>query len=98
VGSDLREGKVTLPLIYALERANADERRMVETVLQNACYDQVPFEQIRRMIERHRGFERANERAQSFTEKARCMISEFPESPAQRALAALTDLVTDRDH
>jgi octaprenyl-diphosphate synthase len=98
VGSDLREGKVTLPLIYALERANADERRMVEAVLENASYEQVPFDQIRRMIERHRGFERANERAQSFTEKARCMISEFPESPAQRALAALTDLVTDRDH
>src|SRR5271168_3024845 len=49
VGSDLREGKVTLPLIYALERASSDDRRMVETVLQNACYDQVPFEQIRRM-------------------------------------------------
>jgi octaprenyl-diphosphate synthase len=98
VGSDLREGKVTLPLIYALERASADERRMVETVLKNASYEQVPFEQIRRMIERHRGFERANERAQSFTEKARCIISEFPESPSQRALAELTDLVTDRDH
>lgn len=98
VGSDLREGKVTLPLIYALERASDSDRRLVETVLKQASYDEVPFEQIRRLIERHRGFERANERAQSFTEKARCIIGEFPESPAQRALAALTDLVTDRDH
>jgi len=98
VGSDLREGKVTLPLIYALERASGDERRMVETVLSQGSYQDVRFEQIRRMIERHRGFERANERAQSFTEKARCIIVEFPESPAQRALATLTDLVTDRDH
>ncbi|HMD49552.1 MAG TPA: polyprenyl synthetase family protein [Bryobacteraceae bacterium] len=98
VGSDLREGKVTLPLIYALERASADERRMVETVLSQGSYQDVRFEQIRRMIERQRGFERANERAQSFTEKARCIMVEFPESPAQRALAALTDLVTDRDH
>jgi len=98
VGGDLREGKVTLPLIYALERASAEERRLVETVLTNGSYDQAPFEQIRRMIERHRGFDRVNERAQSFTEKARAIISEFPESPTQRALAALTDLVTDRDH
>src|SRR5271166_2347704 len=79
VGSDLREGKVTLPLIYALERASADERRMVETVLSQGSYQDVRFEQIRRMIERQRGFERANERAQSFTEKARCIMVEFPE-------------------
>jgi octaprenyl-diphosphate synthase len=98
VGSDLREGKVTLPLIYALEDASIEERRMVEAVLKSANYDQIPFGQIRRLIEQHRGFERANERAQSFTEKARSIIAEFPESPAQRALAALTDLVTDRDH
>src|SRR5229473_678358 len=33
VGGDLREGKVTLPLVYALERASVDERRLVELVL-----------------------------------------------------------------
>ena len=36
VGGDLREGKVTLPLVYALERATAEERRLVETILQRA--------------------------------------------------------------
>ncbi len=34
----------------------------------------------------------------SFAEKARAIIAEFPESPYQRALAAVTDLVTARDH
>jgi octaprenyl-diphosphate synthase len=98
VGNDLREGKVTLPLIYALERASPEERRLVETALEKGSYDDVPFDRIRRLIERHRGFDRVNERAQSFTEKARAIISEFPESPTQRAMAALTDLVTDRAH
>ncbi len=36
VGGDLREGKVTLPLVYALERATPGERRMVETILRAA--------------------------------------------------------------
>ena len=31
VGNDLREGKVTLPLIYALESASSDERKLIET-------------------------------------------------------------------
>jgi octaprenyl-diphosphate synthase len=98
VGNDLREGKVTLPLIYALETADAEERKLVETVLADGNYDQVPFGKILQMLNRHKGIERAQERAQMFTEKARSIISEFPDSPYQRALLAVTDLVTDRDH
>src|SRR6478752_2341502 len=43
VGGDLREGKVTLPLVYALERATADERALVETILHDRSYENVPF-------------------------------------------------------
>lgn len=98
VGNDLREGKVTLPLIYALETASAEERKLVETVLADGNYDQVPFAKILQILHRHNGIEKAQLRAQSFTEKARAIIGEFPESPYQRALLAVTDLVTDRDH
>jgi hypothetical protein len=38
------------------------------------------------------------ERAQAFTEKARGIMSEFPDSPYQRALYGITELVTERDH
>lgn len=98
VGNDLREGKVTLPLIYALELAEPEERRLVETVLADGGYDQVPFAKILHVLRRYSGIERAQERALAFTEKARTIIAEFPDSPYQRALAAVTDLVTDRDH
>jgi octaprenyl-diphosphate synthase len=98
VGSDLREGKVTLPLIYALEEATPEERQLVATVLKDGNYDQAPFQQILRMIQVRHGFDRVRERAQSFTERARAIMSEFPDSPNQRAMFALTELVTDRDH
>jgi octaprenyl-diphosphate synthase len=98
VGGDLREGKVTLPLVYALERASAEERRIVERVLADRHYQNVPLNQILALIEKYRGIERVRERAQAFTDKARQVIGEFPESPYQRALYGITDLVTDRDH
>jgi octaprenyl-diphosphate synthase len=50
------------------------------------------------MIERYHGIARVKERAHAFTEKARGIIGEFPESPYQRALYSVTDLVTERDH
>jgi octaprenyl-diphosphate synthase len=98
VGNDLREGKVTLPLIYALESAEPEERRLVETVLADGNYDQVPFSKILHILNRYHSVERAQERARSFTQKAREIIAEFPESAFQQALASVTGLVTNRDH
>jgi octaprenyl-diphosphate synthase len=98
VGGDLREGKVTLPLVYALECASAEERCLVEAILKQRNYDEVPFARILALLEKYRGIERVRDRAQAFTDKARQIIGEFPESPYQRALLAVTDLVTERDH
>jgi octaprenyl-diphosphate synthase len=98
VGGDLREGKVTLPLVYALECATPAERHLVETILLQRTYDEVPFARILSLLEKYRGIERVRERAQTFTDKARQIINEFPDSPYQRALLTVTDLVTDRDH
>jgi octaprenyl-diphosphate synthase len=98
VGGDLREGKVTLPLVYALDSATACERALVETILRQRNYDEVPFSRILALLEKYRGIERVKERAQGFTDKARQIISQFPESPYQRALLSVTELVTERDH
>jgi octaprenyl-diphosphate synthase len=96
-GNDLREGKVTLPMIYALESATAEERHMVEAVIHDGNYDQVPFMHISKILEAYNAVERAYERAHVFTEKSRLMIGEFPDSAAQRALQGVVELVTERD-
>jgi octaprenyl-diphosphate synthase len=98
VGNDLREGKVTLPLIYALQNASDDERNLIATVLKDGNYDSMPLPRILKLIERHCGFERCRERSLAFTSTARAIIAEFPESPYQRALCSITDLMTNRDH
>jgi octaprenyl-diphosphate synthase len=71
---------------------------MVASVLQDRNYERVPFTNILELISRRRGIERVRERARRFTETARARIGEFPASPYQRALYAITELVTDRDH
>ena len=97
VGNDLREGKVTLPLIYALADATPAERKPIEDILKEGNYDRIPLTTVLALIEKHRGFDRARGRAAAYVVKARTLIRQFPESPAQRALAAVTDLVVDRD-
>jgi octaprenyl-diphosphate synthase len=95
-GNDLREGKVTLPLIYALQNASAEERQTVESVLVSGSYEQVPFMRVLQILEQYGAVRRAYDRAHAFTTRARELLCAFPETPAQRALQAVIELVTDR--
>jgi octaprenyl-diphosphate synthase len=95
-GNDLREGKVTLPMIYALERASPEERSTVEVVIADGNYEQVPFMHILQVLDRHDAIARAYNRAHDFTEKSRAIISTFADCPAQRSLQAIVELVTER--
>jgi octaprenyl-diphosphate synthase len=98
VGNDLREGKVTLPLILALQQATSGEREAVETVLRDRSYERVPLRSIIAFINKYKGIEQARDQARAYTGKARAIMAGFPESPCQQALFSVTDLVTDRDH
>ena len=98
VGNDLVEGKVTLPLIYALEDAGPEDRATVALALEDRSYERASFPRILDLIARRHGVERVRERAQGFTSKAREIIGHFPDSPYRRALGAIAELVTDRDH
>ncbi len=96
-GNDLREGKVTLPMIYALEQAAPEEREAVQTVIEDGNYEQVPFMRILKILENHKSVAKAYDRAHTFTEKSRSIISSFPPSPAQRSLLAIVELITERN-
>jgi octaprenyl-diphosphate synthase len=96
VGGDLREGKVTLPLVYALQSCTPAERTMIETVLHERNYEHVPFASVLDILQRTGGIDRARERANSFAEKSRSLIHQFPESPYQRAMISVAELVTER--
>ncbi len=51
---------------------------------------------VLQILKQHGAIDRAYERAHAFTEKSRAVITSFPDSPAQRALDAIVDLVTER--
>jgi octaprenyl-diphosphate synthase len=98
VGGDLREGKITLPLVYSLQTASPEERAMIRSVLEQRSYQTAPFSGVLDFLKKHSGIERTLDRAQAFADRSRQIASEFPESPYQRALLAVPELVTERDH
>jgi octaprenyl-diphosphate synthase len=97
VASDLREGKVTMAVIHALERCTAQEREKIATVLRDRAFNGVSHADILAILNRYGALEAANARAAEYAEAARKAICTFPESEIKRALLWAPDFVVARE-
>ncbi len=97
VASDLREGKVTMAVIHALERCTAEERAQIETILCDRAFDGVSHAQIMEILQRYGSLEAATERAARYAESARKAICTFPDSEIKRALLWAPEFVVARE-
>ncbi len=97
VGNDLREGKVTLPMILALRQCTDEERRLVQTVMDDGAFDRVPLRAIQDLLNRYGALERVRQRALNYTETAAEQLTSLEDSPYRRALYSATELVVDRE-
>ena len=97
VASDLREGKVTMAVIHALERCTRAERISIETVLEQRAFEDVTHSQVINVLNRYHSLEAATARAMQYAELARNAICSFPDSEIKRALLWAPDFVVARE-
>jgi octaprenyl-diphosphate synthase len=97
VASDLREGKVTMAVIHALERCTADERENIEIILRDRAFNGVTHAQILEILQRYGGLEAASDSASQYAESARKAICTFPDSEIKRALLWAPEFVVARE-
>ncbi len=94
IGDDLAEGKPTLPLIRAMQVADADTRAMLREVIEQGGADRV--EEVRRAIESTDAIEYTARLAREEADRAKQAIEDLPPSAYLTALAALADFAVDR--
>jgi octaprenyl-diphosphate synthase len=95
-GSDLREHKVTLPLISALTRMNATGRRRVDALMQSPEPDDAQIAEVIAAVSGAGGLEYARERALRLAQQADGELDQLEPSPARDALRASITYVVDR--
>lgn len=98
VGLDLREGKLTLPVIYMMEAGDAEVRTKVEMVVEDRGFDRVSHVEIVALARRTGALARAEEMAIREAEAARRALQVFGPSPERDALMTLPDFILARDH
>ena len=97
VASDLREGKVTMAVIHALERCTDAERKQIETVLRDRAFNGVTHADILAILNRYGSLEYASGEAARYAETARKSICIFPDSEIKRALLWAPEFVVARE-
>jgi octaprenyl-diphosphate synthase len=97
VASDLREGKVTMAVIHALERCTSEERNKIQTILQERAFNGVTHAHILEVLESYGSVEAAITRAAQYAESARRAICTFPDSEIKRALLWAPEFVVARE-
>jgi octaprenyl-diphosphate synthase len=95
-GLDLREHKVTLPLIHALREMSSASRKEVERLFETETVTDDEIAAVVQIVADCGGFEYARQRGEEFAERAQDALSDLPDTVARRSLSASISYVMER--
>ncbi len=97
LGGDIKEKKITLPLIHSLNKANKADTNSILKLIKNGN-EKANVQEVIEFVKKTRGIEYAYEIASSYSAKAKKCLKIFPDSESKLALEALVDFVIDRNN
>jgi octaprenyl-diphosphate synthase len=97
VANDIKEKKLTLPLIYALSKASRQEKAQVLKMVKSNNNSSRQIGQILDFVEQKKGLDYAIERMEDHKDKAIASLIDFPDNQAKKALIDLAGYITQRN-
>jgi len=95
-GNDMKEGKLTLPALYALKQVGSKDYADIARLIQQGDASQLDIEKLRVLTLEQGGIEYAYSVIKNYADKAHQLIDSFPQSPVQASLHDYVEFVCDR--
>ena len=96
-GNDIREGKITLPLIYALNTAPKADTERILALIQKRDFSQETIRQLIDFAKENKGIEYAYSKMLKIKENTLELLEDFPSSDAKTSLIKLNDYIIERE-
>ena len=96
VGADLREGKLTLPVIYALKQANSSDRDLMIKIIRNTDFTTDDFKTLLDFLVKYGGIDYTQETAASYIDTAKNALALFEPSPTKETMLDIADYALQR--
>ena len=97
VASDLKEGKMTLPVSLVMHDSGPDEASMVQTVISEREFRSVESRDILTFVEKYDGLGRTRRIAEDYARAATTALEKFPPSPYREAIIAIPEFIMNRN-
>ncbi|MBQ8493279.1 MAG: polyprenyl synthetase family protein [Alistipes sp.] len=97
VNNDLREHKITLPLIEVMERASEEQRAEIVELLKRCESDEVAVDRLQQIVDDGRGAALASETMHAYISRAMHLLSKYDDTPYREALINLCTFIAERD-
>jgi octaprenyl-diphosphate synthase len=97
-GNDIKEKKLTLPLIYTLNKVDKEIRKKIIYIVKNNNNNKQKVQWVIDEVEKAGGIIYAKEKMTSYKNEALKILNQFPESPIRKGLEDLVLFVTDRKY
>lgn len=95
-GIDIKEKKMTLPLIYALQHAHQSEKRFIINTIKNHNTDAKRVSEVISLVNKNGGIDYTVQRMNEYRDRALALLQEFPDIAARKSLIELVNYVIDR--
>jgi octaprenyl-diphosphate synthase len=96
-GNDIREKKITLPLIYSLEKASLSRKRHILHIIGNNKKSRSEIDEVIRFVSENGGMEYATLRMNQYRDKALAILDTYPDSEVKESLRAFVNYTVSRD-
>ena len=97
-GNDIKEKKLTLPLIYTLNNTDKETRRKIIYIVKNENRNKKKLSYVLDAVSKSGGIEYTIERMEQYKQQALTILHQFPESPIREGFEDLVNFVTDRKY
>jgi octaprenyl-diphosphate synthase len=97
IGADLREGKLTLPVIHSLKMAESSDRRIMEELIKNKDFSTPEFETLVEMLKKYGGIAYTQKQAAAHIDRAKQALMVFSASESREVFLLIADYILERN-